>query len=438
MFQVLIDQLKRLGAKRIFIKPLANNDNSKQQIYLGSDFDVIKAIPSGEIRADGISSKGMIFKAPLNFYWVSLGGQIERAPNTQIIFYPKYPETRLSGFLRGTAAGSTVTPSKLMRAPTKAEREKRGTKKRYLVLGFNNDSVWAYCTDWEGQLNAEITDRLKSLTLATSVFYEYKQSSKTSEQRLLEKLLRLYLHGPISSCRLNKYNELIPYKAQNGAGYTLEAQFGITPNGSTDPDFMDWELKAHGRNAVTLMTPEPTKGLYIDDLFNFLKAHGTNLKENRMDFASRHTVGETNIKSGLTMHLEGYDPKTGDIIDPSGGLALRDHQNVLAAYWGFDKLVDHWKKKHSNTCFVTYQRIQGMPPSFHYGPHIILGKGASLDLFLRALYQSVIFYDPGVNMKLDNGKWRPKKRNQFRVRWTDIDKLYQQIKKIDLSQQKTF
>src|SRR5690625_5355654 len=94
-----------------------------------------------------------------------------------------------------------------MRAPTKAEREKRGTKKRYLVLGFNNDSVWAYCTDWEGQLNAEITDRLKSLTLATSVFYEYKQSSKTSEQRLLEKLLRLYLHGPISSCRLNKYNE---------------------------------------------------------------------------------------------------------------------------------------------------------------------------------------------------------------------------------------
>src|SRR5690625_7750747 len=105
MFQVLIDQLKRLGAKRIFIKPLANNDNSKQQIYLGSDFDVIKAIPSGEIRADGISSKGMIFKAPLNFYWVSLGGQIERAPNTQIIFYPKYPETRLRSEERRVGTG---------------------------------------------------------------------------------------------------------------------------------------------------------------------------------------------------------------------------------------------------------------------------------------------------------------------------------------------
>ena len=32
-FQILVDKLKSQGAKRVFIKPLANNDNSKQQIY---------------------------------------------------------------------------------------------------------------------------------------------------------------------------------------------------------------------------------------------------------------------------------------------------------------------------------------------------------------------------------------------------------------------
>src|SRR5690625_3681551 len=153
MFQELITQLHKLGAQRVFIKPLSNNDNSKQQIYLGSDFDVIRAIPSGEIHASSKTAKGLIFKAPLNFYWITLGGQTEQAPHAQIIFYPKYPETRLSGFIRGTNHETGITPRELMRPPTSAERAQRGTRKRYLILGFDNQTVWAHCTNWEGQLN---------------------------------------------------------------------------------------------------------------------------------------------------------------------------------------------------------------------------------------------------------------------------------------------
>lgn len=76
-FQILVEQLKHHGAKRIFIKPLANNDNSKQQIYLGADFEVIRAIPSGDVYSAGMSSKGAIFKAPLDLYWIDLKGETD-------------------------------------------------------------------------------------------------------------------------------------------------------------------------------------------------------------------------------------------------------------------------------------------------------------------------------------------------------------------------
>lgn len=433
-FHLLMSMMKGLGAKRIFIKPLANNDNSKQQIYLGSDFEVIRALPSGDVYADGVSKKGAIFKAPLNFYWLGLNGETDKACNAQIILYPKYPETRLSGFLKGCSKKKSIAPSSLMKPPTLEERAARINTKRYLILGVNEETIWAHCSAWDGELH----DELKSLAeaddtqLVASVFYEYRPIKQTSEERLLAKLKEIYLQGSIESCRLNSAGELLPYKAQNGAGYTLEAQFGITPNGSPDPDFMDWELKSHSGGAVTLMTPEPNVGTYLESLEIFLRAYGTRIELDRMDFASRHNVGLKNERSALTMHFEGYDPDSEEIIEPEGGLMLRDDAGNLAAGWKFEKLIHHWKNKHANTCFVSYSAIRETPPKYQYGPEVVLGKGTNLKLFLKALYLSTIYYDPGVNMKLIGDKWKPKKRNQFRISWRHIDSLYVELKNINL------
>lgn len=433
-FQTLVEKLKTQGAKRIFIKPLANNDNSKQQIYLGSDFEVIRAIPSGDVSAAGMSSKGAIFKAPLNFYWINLAGATDQAPNAQIILYPKYPETRLSGFLSGCSKNKAIAPSHLMQPPTVEERTARLDTKRYLVLGVNETTVWAHCSAWNGALHDELKAVVESgkTPLVASVFYEYSASHEPSENKLLRKLKAIYRQGSIESCRLNSAGELLTYNAQNGAGYTLEAQFGITPNGSSDPDFMDWELKSHSNGVVTLMTPEPNVGTYLDDLETFLRTYGTS-KPERLDFAKRHNVGEKNKKTALTMHFEGYDPRKEEIIEPNGGLMLRDAKSVLVAGWTFEKLIFHWKKKHANTCFVSYTAIRGTPPKYQYGPKVVLGKGTDLKLFLQALYSSTIYYDPGVNMKLVQDKWRPKKRNQFRISWRNVDSLYAELKTIDLS-----
>lgn len=425
-----------LGATRIIFKPLANNDNTKQQIYLGSDFEVIRAVPSGDIYADGISAKGPIFKAPLNFYWIDENGNTDHAPNSKIILYPRYPEIRMSGFLSGTNRKLAITPRKLMQPPTKKEREERLDLHRYLIFGVNKDTIFAYCTFWQDtiadELHALISE--EKAKLIASVFYEQLQIGKSSEDKLLEKLKQIHDIGPIESCRLQADGTKIPYKAQNGAGYTLEAQFGITPNGFSDPDFMDWELKSHSGSVVTLMTPEPNMGIYIDNgLKAFLDIYATRKRPERMDFASRHEVNKENSNTSLTMRMEGFDPIKMQITDPDGGLMLRDKDGNLAAGWRFDKVIDHWKRKHSNTCYVTYKAFRDNEiPRYHFGPNITLGQGTSLELFLNGLYSCVIYYDPGINMKLQDDRWRPKKRNQFRVKWRDVHFLYNSFRQLDL------
>ena len=133
------------------------------------------------------------------------------------------------------------------------------------------------------------------------------------------------------------------------------------------------------------------------------------------------------------MYLDGYDPVSKSITDPSGGLFLKNASGVIVAGWSFDKIIDHWKKKHSNTCFVSYTVRKSSLNYYQFGPEITLGKGTNLDKFLDALYNSVIYYDPGINLKFNGQTWKPKKRNQFRVKWNNISLLYESLQHIDLS-----
>lgn len=425
------------GSQRILIKQLSNNDNSKNQIYLGSDFDVIKVIPSGDIYSDGFSAKGSIFKAPLNFFWIDETGNTEHAKHAKVILYPDYPETRLSGFLKSTNKKNHITPSHLMQPPTPDERLARNGKNRFLLLGISEKNIFAYCTGWEDLATSELNNLIDehSLTTIASVFYEYPRdyTGASSQVKLLTKLKSIYLAGEIESCRLARDGTILPYKAQNGAGYTLEAQFGIKPNGRSDPDFMDWELKAHSGPVVTLMTPEPNTGTYLDCLETFLRTYGTNIQDERIDFASRHNIGQENPKTFLTLKLEGYDPELKKISNPEGGLFLRNQSGTVIAGWTFNKIIDHWKNKHANTCFITYTNRKMETNYYQFGPEITLGKGTGFDQFLNAIYNNVIYYDPGINMKFDGKSWKPKKRNQFRVHWKNISSLYTDIQHINLN-----
>lgn len=425
------DAFVALSCSKVIFKPLANNDNSKQQIYLGGSFDVIQLIPSGKTKSDGMSSKGPIFKSPLEFYWISPECEPEQATKTQFVLYPKYPEVRLSGFLKGCG----LAPSHLMKPASPSERKDRENTNRFLFLGICKEKVFAYTSSWDASLSEE-SKTLISMGIATpvtSIFYELTIQETNSKEKLLAKLQEICEMGPVQSHRLDKNGNRIEYKAQNGAGYTLEALFGITPNGSPDPDFEDWELKSHSGNVVTLMTPEPNCGTYLDSLETFVRSYGKVKNNERMDFNGIHKHGEKNKKTGLTIELVGFDRTKSKITNPNGGLHLLSTNGTLAAGWGFSKLIDHWKNKHSRTCFVSYTKIKAEIPEYQYGPSIRLAEGASLPNFLNSLYDKGIYYDPGINLKLVDSKWKPKKRNQFRIKWKDLDNLFQAVHDQDLS-----
>lgn len=91
--------------------------------------------------------------------------------------------------------------------------------------------------------------------------------------------------------------------APNCGGYTLEAELGIMPNGYAEPDFMGWEVKQYGVDSfsrvgsatITLMTPEPTEGLYVSQgVEHFIRTYGypdQNGRPDRLNFGGVHKAG---------------------------------------------------------------------------------------------------------------------------------------------------
>ena len=90
------------GCKKVYVKTLSANDNSKNQVYIGGSFEVLNIFPLSKIISEeaGDWNKER-FKAKIDFSWIDDEGSIFLAPRAQLILYPKYPEVRFSGFLVG-------------------------------------------------------------------------------------------------------------------------------------------------------------------------------------------------------------------------------------------------------------------------------------------------------------------------------------------------
>ena len=72
----LLTKFQALGAQRVLCKRLAENDNSKQQVYLGHGFDALNLVPFGAVQSDS-SKKQPIMKAALPLSWLDDSGKID-------------------------------------------------------------------------------------------------------------------------------------------------------------------------------------------------------------------------------------------------------------------------------------------------------------------------------------------------------------------------
>lgn len=433
--------MKDRDVTKIYIKKLSPNDNSKNQPYMGGDLTELAFIPTGSVEPSISLSKkktkpdaDVKFQASLDLEWITAGGYTFTAPHAKLIYYPQYPEVRLSGFL----LGSKVDISKWMQ-PAKQGR----SEGRWLILGVTKTKkIYAYLATPESYLANELSKM--TLTKVSSVFSEIEidnnKSTISTKTTLIETLLNIHAQGWISSRKLNPDLTHSDYFAPNGGGYTLEALLNISPNGFSEPDYMGWEVKQFGvtkfprggAGPTTLMTPEPNGGMYVDKgPIDFVRAYGYPDKsgiKDRYNFGGKHIVDKKHNLTNLTMKLVGFDINSSSISDATGSISLFDNNDRIAASWSFSKLIDHWKRKHSQAVYVPC--ISRKNPStdlkeYYFGNNFELGEGTNFELFLKSMHAGKTYYDPGIKLECSSGPSpKIKRRSQFRISHRDLKDLY--------------
>jgi hypothetical protein len=428
----LLQRFAQLQATRVFCKPLAENDNSKQQIYLGGSLDVVQMFPSTSIESDSSGATG-IYKVKLDFFWID-ETSYEQAKGAQLILYPQYPEVRLSGFLRGCRDA----PNEIMRpTPKELRRSNNAADGRVLFFGITADGrTLAYAAAKEGVIAQEFQElKTKEVLERKNLLYVIPmQGNKTSRELLLETLSAIWLNNPHASQRLDAAGKTMPYRASNGGGYTLEALLKIIPNGRAEPDFLGWEIKSFKKSAITLMTPEPDGGFYAEQrVASFVRRFGRSIENDTLYFTGLHRVGERAQTTGLNLHLRGFNQDKQVIADVNGAVELLTDTGECAASWSFAKLMASWNKKHSQAAYIRYSSEMIDLPLYSYLSPVGLAEGTSFTHFLNALLAGKVVYDPAskvMNASAQNAS--VKARSQFRISYTHLPKLYEQFEQVPL------
>lgn len=425
-----LQNLKRLfidnGCQKLYVKKLSPNDNSKNQVYLGGSFEILNIFPLSEIKTEEAGDWNRErFKASINFSWISDDGNIYPAPNSQLILYPKYPEVRFSGFL----AKCQNPPSELMT---------QRLADRILFLSVSNKGkILGYVTAPNSELANEfnVVQANDEIGIFKVIDLPHIENNRA---KLLEELLRIHQLDWITSKRLDREGNILPCISSNCGGYTLEAELGITPNGYSEPDFLGWELKQFGvtnferinSSIITLMTPEPTDGIYkTQGTEAFLNTYGYPDKtgrEDRINFGGIHKAGLRHSSTNLEMQLIGFDQESGKIRNSNGRIALVDIAGNEAAAWSFSSMLLHWNRKHNQACYVPSLSEISNERKYKYGNKIILGTGTDFTLFLKQMAIGNIYYDPGIKMENVSTKPKIKKRSQFRIKSQFLKELYKQ------------
>lgn len=422
------------GCTRLYAKPLAENDNSKNQVYFGPDFQALNLFPNDGIAAE-TGRPEPIFKAKLRFAWLLEDGGTAVAPGAQLILYPQYPEVRLSGFLRGCRQA----PSALMTSRLRGRVLFLGVTAQRQILGF--------VAAQGSPLAAEFSARFATPT--TGVFFEiplpHVAGAADSRTMLLEELTRINRLGWIDSKQLGADGRLGPCNAPQCGGFTLEAELGIPKNSEAEPDFLGWEVKQYAvsnfghveAGVITLMTPEPTAGYYREHgVEAFVRRFGYRDRRGRPDrlnFGGVHRAGVRQGITHLTMRLTGYDVAAGRITDAGGMVALVSDTGDIAAGWRFSGLFEHWSRKHAKAAYVPSQCRKEPVRQYCYGQTVRLAEGTDSLRLLHALAGGAVYYDPGIKLEHVSTKHpSSKRRSQFRVASRNIDALYGKVESVTL------
>ena len=440
------ETLRRLGAEQVLVKPLAlNQDNDKNQIYLGTDDSLLALFP-GRLgyRAESTSSKKR-HSAPgvgkevleMNFSWVLPNGEEERAPEAKLIFYLQYPELRFSGFLKGSP-----------RSPRALRREEQDPfGRRVLLLAIRDEDVLGVVvTDAD---NPNVVTELEHLDLMPGQrllrHFPLSASPRSPNLDQLVSEVREISNYWHEACVLKAGESApIPRQAQQGSGWTLEALLGIPMNGTKGPDKYGYEIKVlPSSGPVSLITSEPDFGWRKErGLTDYLHEFGWPGAKNdgSFRFNGKHNTLRPYDRSGAIVVIDHWDPISNgpDGTGEPNVLLVHTKTDTVIAGWTFESLAAKWSKKHSGCVYVEYERQPdtGLAVAYRYGPRAHIGQGTSINHLLRSLASGSIYLDPGDRVNFDGAakarmQWRTSGSRREPIT-TKLADLYQRFTTLEI------
>ena len=436
--------LSSRGVHEALIKPLTRNHNDKNQIYSGSDFGPLYPLFDVTFSLRGASASGKkggrsrgksIPEAAFrHFTWLDSTGREVPAREVKMIIYAQYPETRLSGF----RTIENTMPESLSVEFTKANPDAA----RYLVLGRRGtgEVVAVMVLEPSQQFRTEVA-ALPSA--AGSRVWKHLRLRVTAPERLIA-MLSAAVGRPLPGCRLDASGQTLPFNGTQVCGYTLEHELGIIPNSDKNGDFEGIELKTHTQKKVTLFTPEPDLGLYVEDFGRFMTTYGYLDEAGHWRLTGIHRVGVRSTKSGLTLRVMNHDRGTSlaASADKDVHLGLFDEKGTLAAGWSLERVLNCWTSKHNETVYIPAVKgtcddaelvAAGHRHIVEFSDRVLWCRQTSAEQLFEALYNGTLFLDPAPKYCPQHPELN-KRRSQWRV--NDIAQaardLYAEVRSVSL------
>ena len=429
------------GVRTLYVKHLApKQDNDKNQIYLGKGLDgilnlfparIVERSASESVAKRRSSSGKPKLEALIDLAWMSHHGHLERVPGARIIDYFQYPEARLSGFL----TGCNTAPDALRRSSLAKYGE------RILVLGTAPSGTVI------GMVLTERGDPLVSsfpelpVLAAVPVFRVLSTTAAAGVaplDLLLSELRAIVAAGWHPSVILKpRASAPVPFRGNQGAGYTLEALLGVAANATKEPDAHGYEIKSYRGSRISLMTPTPDGGYQGDHSFReFMARYGRPAvkDDGSRRFTGLHRVGKPCSSTGFELRLKGYDAVS-DSFDASAGIAVEmidPAGSDIVASWSLERLANCWNAKHASALYVFAQaRDAAGEVQYRYATEALVGEGTDVFRLLRAIHTGLVYYDPADSVYADGDQ---KVRPQWRMSSANLErtmkKLYSEVRRV--------
>lgn len=425
-------RFRNLGCTHVLVKILGPNNNSKQQVWLANSLNDLTSLPFDSPKPrKGTSkkseSRSAIFHCALKFSWLGPEG-VFPAPQAKLVYYPQYPEVRFSGFLQGCVN----SPSHLFQI------EERGQEPgRVLFLGINESERQIF--GFAAGHNNPVVRELSGLAVEKRGVLKYwilqDKTADDPKEALLLELCEVANTGWVKGQHLSKEG-LVLYNASNGGGYTLEALLGITSNSRSAPDKHGHEIKQFNvgtfarprAKEITLMDSIPDGGEFVRlGPSEFIRRYGVRKPSaRRFNFTGRHRIGSPPPRTGASLLVSGFD---GTEMNAFGSIAVVAKDETVLMEWSFEKLLRHWRRKHSQVVYVPSETrkastTEGSSREYRYSPDVFLGTGTDFTRFLGAILSGEVKYDPGMHTPDSSSDGELKVRSLFRVNSKNLSSLY--------------